>query len=58
MGFHEDCLVLDGHIDVPTKLWENPKSLTERLPRRHADPDSAANGAPSCSPRIRVLASC
>jgi membrane dipeptidase len=37
MGFHEDCLVLDGHIDVPTKLWENPKSLTERLRGRHAD---------------------
>jgi membrane dipeptidase len=35
--FHEDCLVLDGHIDVPTKLWENPKSLTERLAGRHAD---------------------
>lgn len=37
MGFHEDTLILDGHIDVPTKLWENPKSLTERLPGRHAD---------------------
>lgn len=37
MGFHEDCLVLDGHIDVPTKLWENPQPLTERLPSRHAD---------------------
>jgi membrane dipeptidase len=37
MGFHEDCLVLDGHTDVPTKLWENPQSLAERLPGRHAD---------------------
>lgn len=35
--YHEDCLVLDGHIDVPTKLWENPKPLTERLAGRHAD---------------------
>lgn len=37
MGLHQDCLVFDGHIDVPTKLWENPKPLTERLPGRHAD---------------------
>ncbi len=37
MGFHEDCFVLDAHIDIPTKLWENPRSLTERLPSRHAD---------------------
>jgi membrane dipeptidase len=22
MSFHDDCLVLDGHTDVPTRLWE------------------------------------
>ena len=27
MGFHQDCLVLDGHTDVPTRLWESPASL-------------------------------
>jgi membrane dipeptidase len=37
MGFHEDCLVLDGHTDVPTRIWEDPRSLAERKPGRHAD---------------------
>jgi membrane dipeptidase len=37
MGFHEDCLVLDGHTDVPTRLWESPVSLTERHSDRHVD---------------------
>lgn len=37
MGFHEDCLVLDGHTDVPTRLWECPANLGERLPDRHVD---------------------
>jgi membrane dipeptidase len=37
MGFHDDCLVLDGHTDVPTKLWEHPQSLVEHQPGRHAD---------------------
>lgn len=37
MGFHEDCLVLDGHTDVPTRLWESPASLEERRTDRHVD---------------------
>lgn len=37
MGFHEDCLVLDGHTDVPTRLWESPVSLAERHSDRHVD---------------------
>src|SRR5215210_5180877 len=37
MGFHEDCLVLDGHTDVPTRLWESPASLEERRSDRHVD---------------------
>ncbi|HYN20370.1 MAG TPA: membrane dipeptidase, partial [Thermoanaerobaculia bacterium] len=37
MGFHEDCLVLDGHTDVPTRLWEQPVSLAERRSDRHVD---------------------
>ena len=37
MGFHEDCLVLDGHTDVPTRLWECPANLGERLADRHVD---------------------
>jgi membrane dipeptidase len=35
--FHDDCLVLDGHTDVPTRLWERPCDLTERLPDGHVD---------------------
>jgi membrane dipeptidase len=37
MGFHEDCLVLDGHTDVPTRLWECPCDLGERRSDRHVD---------------------
>jgi membrane dipeptidase len=37
MGFHEDCLVLDGHTDVPTRLWEQPISLAEQRSDRHVD---------------------
>jgi membrane dipeptidase len=37
MGFHEDCLVLDGHTDVPTRLWESPVDLGEPQPDRHID---------------------
>ncbi len=37
MGFHEDCLVLDGHTDVPTRLWECPADLGQRLTDRHVD---------------------
>jgi len=37
MGFHADCLVLDGHTDVPTRLWEEPADLSRRLADRHVD---------------------
>jgi membrane dipeptidase len=37
MGFHEDCLVVDGHTDVPTRLWEEPADLARELPDRHVD---------------------
>lgn len=37
MGFHEDCLVLDGHTDVPTRLWESPADLRAPQPDRHVD---------------------
>jgi len=37
MGFHEDCLVLDGHTDVPTRLWESPVDLRLPQPGRHVD---------------------
>jgi membrane dipeptidase len=37
MGFHEDCLVLDGHTDVPTRLWESPADLREPQTDRHVD---------------------
>ena len=37
MGFHEDCLVLDGHTDVPSRLWESPADLSAPQPDRHID---------------------
>jgi len=37
MAFHHDCLVLDGHTDVPTRLWESPVNLGERQSDRHVD---------------------
>src|SRR5580693_113071 len=37
MSFHDDCLVLDGHTDVPTRLWERPGDLGTRLPDGHVD---------------------
>jgi membrane dipeptidase len=37
MGFHDDCLVFDGHTDVPTRLWEHPADLSQRLADRHVD---------------------
>ena len=37
MRFHDDCLVLDGHTDVPTRLWEEPADLGRRLTDRHVD---------------------
>jgi membrane dipeptidase len=35
--FHHDCLVIDGHTDVPTRLWEAPADLSQRLTDRHVD---------------------
>lgn len=37
MSFHDDCLVFDGHTDVPTRLWEEPADLSQRLSDRHVD---------------------
>jgi membrane dipeptidase len=37
MDFHQDCLVLDGHTDLPTRLWEEPADLANRLDDRHID---------------------
>src|SRR6185295_11219932 len=37
MSFHDDCLVFDGHTDVPTRLWEEPADLSQRLSDRHID---------------------
>jgi membrane dipeptidase len=37
MDFHRDCLVIDGHTDVPTRLWESPADLSQRLADRHVD---------------------
>jgi membrane dipeptidase len=37
MDFHRDCLVIDGHTDVPTRLWESPADLSRRLTDRHVD---------------------
>lgn len=37
MSFHDDCLVLDGHTDVPTRLWEAPADLGLPQKDRHVD---------------------
>lgn len=37
MDFHRDALVIDGHTDVPTRLWEAPADLSRRLTDRHID---------------------
>jgi membrane dipeptidase len=37
MSFHDDCLVFDGHTDVPSRLWESPADLSQPLPDRHID---------------------
>src|SRR5690349_17319091 len=37
MNFHEDCIVIDGHTDVPMRLWEEPADLSKRLTDRHID---------------------
>jgi membrane dipeptidase len=37
MDLHHEALVLDGHTDVPTRLWEEPADLSKRLTDRHID---------------------
>lgn len=37
MDFHRDCLVIDAHTDAPTRLWEEPADLSQRLTDRHID---------------------
>lgn len=37
MSFHDDCLVLDGHTDVPMRLWTSPADLAQRRTDRHID---------------------
>lgn len=37
MDFHRESLVIDGHTDVPTRLWETPADLSRRLADRHID---------------------
>lgn len=37
MSFHDDCLVLDGHTDVPTRLWEAFADLGVPQKDRHVD---------------------
>ncbi len=37
MRFHDDCLVIDGHTDVPTRLWEEPVDLSARCRDRQVD---------------------
>jgi membrane dipeptidase len=37
MSFHDDCLVFDGHTDVPLRLWEAPADLSRPLPDRQVD---------------------
>jgi membrane dipeptidase len=37
MDLHHEALVIDGHTDVPTRLWEEPADLSRRLTDRHVD---------------------
>jgi len=37
MDLHHEALVIDGHTDVPTRLWEAPADLSQRLTDRHVD---------------------
>jgi membrane dipeptidase len=37
MDLHHEALVIDGHTDVPTRLWEEPADLSRRLADRHVD---------------------
>jgi len=36
-SFHRDCLVFDGHTDVPTRLYAGPADLSQRLADGHVD---------------------
>lgn len=37
MDLHREALVIDGHTDVPTRLWETPADLSKRRTDRHID---------------------
>src|SRR5579864_1144439 len=37
MDLHREALVIDGHTDLPTRLWEEPADLSQRLGDRHID---------------------
>lgn len=37
MSFHDDCLVFDGHTDLPTRLLARPADLSRRLDDGHLD---------------------
>ncbi len=37
MSFHDDCLVFDGHTDVPSRLWESPADLSQPQEDRQID---------------------
>src|SRR5215218_2934274 len=37
MDLHREALVIDGHTDVPPRLWEEPADLSQRLTDRHID---------------------
>src|SRR5947208_16135891 len=37
MDLHREALVIDGHTDVPTRLWEEPADLSRRLTDRQVD---------------------
>jgi membrane dipeptidase len=37
MDLHREALVIDGHTDVPTRLWESPADLSQRQTDRHVD---------------------
>ena len=37
VSFHDDCLVVDGHTDLPTRLWESPADLGAVQRDRHLD---------------------
>jgi|CXWL01.1.fsa_nt_gi membrane dipeptidase len=36
-SFHRACLLFDGHTDVPTRLFEKPADLSQRLADGHVD---------------------